>query len=274
MTQFTGPLKKLGIEFETPLTYYLRLGEEKILLNTLLNHTLSLTFTGRIYCIQCGRLTKKSFQQGYCFPCFKRLQECGLCIIHPERCLVESGQCLAEDWAHQHCVVPHVVYLANTSGLKVGITREVGRMIRWMDQGAIQALPMFKVSNRYQAGLIEVALKTVVADKTDWRRSLKNLQHLVDLKKETDLILDQSSDVLAPILARYEDAINKLLDTDVVFLEYPVIAYPEKVKSMSFDDSPCIQGLLVGMKGQYLIFDCGVLNIRKFSGYEIVADLR
>ena len=52
-------------------------------------------------------------------------------------------------------------------------------------------------------------------------------------------------------------------------LVYPVEQYPEKVKSHNLDKTPVIRGKLQGIKGQYLILDTGVINIRKYSGYEL-----
>src|SRR3990167_4342770 len=149
-----------------PIQYQLILDNEKIALNNFLNQKISIEFLGEIHCIQCGRKTKQSFQQGFCFPCMQKINECNNCMIHPERCLVEAGHCDPNDWAHQQCHQPHVVYLANSSGLKVGITREKNMLSRWIDQGAAQALPIIKTHNRYQAGLVEVMFKKLVADKT------------------------------------------------------------------------------------------------------------
>ena len=123
-------------EWHTPVSYYLSLAEEQIPLNQFIGKKIQLNYLGKIYCIQCGRETKKSFQQGFCFPCYRRLLECNLCIIHPEKCGYYQGTCQPGDWAHAHCIQPHVVYLANTSGLKVGITRETQVPTRWIDQGA------------------------------------------------------------------------------------------------------------------------------------------
>jgi len=53
-------------------------------------------------------------------------------------------------------------------------------------------------------------------------------------------------------------------------LNYPVLEYPKKVKSMSFDKLSVVEGTLTGIKGQYLMFDyLNVLNIRKHQGYVV-----
>ena len=157
-----------------PVRYQLSIGDDNIILNDFLGHHLHLSHTGTIFCIQCGRQTKKSFQQGYCFPCYRRLGECNLCMIHPERCRHDPTLCKPDDWVHASCMLPHVVYLANSSGLKIGITRQSQVPTRWMDQGAVQAIPIFQYQNRFQAGTLEVAFKKFVADKTNWRTMLSS----------------------------------------------------------------------------------------------------
>lgn len=259
-------LKKLKSDHQSPIHYYLRLGDQETLLNQFLGQTLTLSFTGNIFCTQCHKKTTKSFQQGYCYPCFMRLQECQLCMIHPERCLVEEGKCPEDDWAHAHCHQKHIVYLANASGLKVGITRETQAPTRWIDQGAIQALPIFTAENRYQSGLMEVALKDFVADKTNWRNMLKNQVSKIDLIEARDRLWKEADKAITRVLKNKK--VTKLTEATKEF-HYPVLEFPTKVTALSLDKTPEVRGKLLGIKGQYLIMSEGVLNIRKFSGYEI-----
>lgn len=192
-------------------------------------------------------------------------------MIHPERCLVETGKCDAANWAHTHCHQKQLVYLASSSGLKIGITQIKNNPTRWIDQGAAQALPIFQVNNRYQAGLIEVALKHYVADKTNWRKMLTdNIAH-IDLNAEKKTLLTQAEKNLDVILKKYSDDIILLNDTKIYTFDYPVNEYPKKISSLSFDKTPQISGVLLGIKGQYLILDTGVLNIRKFGGYVVTS---
>lgn len=271
MSKLTGTLQKMRAELHSPIDYFLRIGEEEVHLNPLIGSTIQLEFTGNIHCIQCGRETKKSFQQGYCFPCLRRLQECNLCIIHPERCQVEEGACPTDDWAHNQCHQSHFIYLANSSALKVGITRHTQIPTRWIDQGAAQALPIFRVTNRYRAGLVEVALKQFVSDKTNWRTMLKQMPDALDLVRERDALIETASSPLQKIVDAYsDDEIILLDDESVVELNFPVEHYPTKIVSHSFDKSATVFGSLQGIKGQYLLLDTGVLNVRKFGGYEIV----
>ena len=190
----TGHLNKmvtsLGSQAESPVQYQLPLDDELIALNPYIGKTIKLTYSGEIHCIECGRKTKKNYNQGYCYPCFQSLAKCDMCIMKPETCHYHEGTCREPQWGEEFCFQDHYVYLANSSGIKVGITRGTQIPTRWMDQGAGQALPIFKVANRLQSGLIEVALKQHVSDRTDWRKMLKfdaepqNLKAIRDELKE------------------------------------------------------------------------------------------
>ncbi len=275
MKKFIGHIRKLKGEPTCPVSYYFRLGDKEIPLNSLMGNTLSFVPTGNIQCIQCGRKTNKSFQQGFCFPCLRRLQECNLCVIHPERCQVESGTCSTEDWAHVQCAQTHIIYLANSSGLKVGITRETQVPTRWIDQGASQAIPIFKVSNRYQAGVMEVALKQFVNDRTDWRALLKNDAEPLDLLRVWSELRVEARAAIQRVFSQFPgNGLTELSSQEITQLNYPVVQYPEKINSLSLDAEQSVSGKLMGIKGQYLIFDNGVINIRKFGGYEVEFHVR
>jgi hypothetical protein len=265
-----GKLYKMAAEVTSPIDYYLRLGDQKIALSAYLGKEIHLEYVNEINCIQCNRKTKKSFHQGYCYPCMLRLAECNYCIIHPERCCSKDKPCPQDDWAHEHCNQSHMVYLANSSGLKVGITREQRLETRWIDQGACQAIPLFQVGNRYQSGMIESCLKRFVNDRTDWRKLLRYDSaslHLISLRDE---LLSQADTELSSLIAQFNvGCINFLKHPQAVALSYPVLNYPDKLKTLSFDKAVRIGGQLQGIKGQYLIFDTGVINVRKFSGYVI-----
>ncbi len=273
MPKKIGILRKMQTQLEGSVVYHLRIGDEQVPLNERLQQPISLVFTGNIYCIQCGRKTNKSFQQGYCFPCLRRLQECHLCILYPERCDVEKGHCPEDDWAHAQCHQAHIIYLANSSGLKVGITRHTQVPTRWMDQGARQALPIFQVSNRYQAGVVEVALKKYVSDRTNWRTMLKQEPALIDLSEARDELLKTAKQDFQAVQAALQDHLQVINDSETVEFHYPVTAYPKKITSLSLDKTPEVSGELIGIKGQYIMLDHGVMNIRKFGGYEVELDV-
>lgn len=268
-----GTLSKLKSELQSPVQYGLPLGDEVLALNPLLDQPLRLRYTGRIFCVHCGRKTNKSFDQGYCFPCFRSLAQCDMCIVKPEQCHFAAGTCREPDWGEQFCFRPHVVYLANSSGLKVGITRDTQVPTRWIDQGAVQALPLFQVRTRHHSGLVEITLGKHVSDKTQWQAMLKNQVVELDLKAERDRLLALCRMELDMLQDSLEGSVEPLQEAEVVPIDYPVLQYPTKVSSFNFDKTPEVGGTLLGIKGQYLIFDSGVINIRKFSGYEVEAIL-
>jgi len=177
----SGNIQKLTTSLADTVHYHLPIGDEKLPLNPLIGSFISLSSLGEINCVACGRKTSKSFNQGYCYPCFQSLAQCDSCIVKPEQCHYFKGTCREPDWGQSHCLQDHYVYLANSSGLKVGITRGTQIPTRWMDQGATQALPIYRVKNRLISGLVEVALKQHVADKTHWQRMLKGEPQPVDL---------------------------------------------------------------------------------------------
>lgn len=270
MTSQTGVLRKMHNQLAEPVEYQLVLNNEEIPLAPYLGKPIKLVYTGKIHCIHCGRLSKKSFNQGYCYPCFIKLAQCDTCIVKPELCHYASGTCREPSWGEQHCMQPHFVYLANSSTLKVGITRQGQLPTRWIDQGAVAALAILKVQSRYLSGLMEVAFKDHVADKTNWQQMLKGEAEPIDLAAERDSLLPQVQDALRDLRHRFGDqAVELLPQAEVVNIRYPVLAYPSKVKSLSFDKEPVVTGVLEGIKGQYLLLDTGVINIRKFAGYEV-----
>jgi len=255
-----------------PVQYQLPMGDELLPMNEHIGQTIKLQHQGEIHCIACGKQTKKSFAQGHCYPCFRRLASCDMCIMKPETCHYAEGSCREPVWGESNCFIPHYVYLANSSGIKVGITRGTQIPTRWIDQGAGQALPIFQVANRLQSGLLEVAIKKHVSDRTDWRKMLKSDAEPLDLKMLRDELLQKCATEIAEIKTVQGEEAIVAVDEDVVEIKFPVSEYPEKIKSLNFDKQPEIEGLLMGIKGQYLILDNGVLNIRKFTGYNIQLD--
>lgn len=267
-----GCLSKMAIapgEPGGPVRYTLRAGEHRLDLNARLGQPLELNWTGAIACTHCGRATKKSFAQGYCYPCFKKLAQCDTCIVKPETCHFDAGTCREPEWAERHCFQPHVIYLANSSGLKVGITRGTQVPTRWLDQGAIQALPILTVETRQQSGLVEVLFKEEVADRTNWRAMLKGEVEALDLLAERDRLLARLDGGLGRLRERFGVDTIRALDEAPVTFDYPVLEFPRKIVSHNFDKQARVSGTLLGLKGQYLILDTGVINLRKFTGYEV-----
>ncbi|SME95778.1 DUF2797 domain-containing protein [Pseudobacteriovorax antillogorgiicola] len=254
-------LQKLKTEFRDgqEILYFMANESSFINLNEFLDQSLSLEFTGQINCIHCDRTTKKSFGQGFCFPCFRSLARCDMCLVRPETCHFQQGTCREPEWGIENCMQAHTVYLANSSGLKVGITRGENPLGRWMDQGAVAAIPLATVNRRIDAGRVEVALKQIVSDKTNWRKMLKGDVDEVDLCQEREKMRQYMPD----------DVTYQWSKAPAVNIRYPIVEHPKKVTSFNFDKNPLVEGTLKGIKGQYLIFDTGVINIRKFAGYRI-----
>ena len=273
----SGQIEKMTSRLADPVEYHLPIGDEQVALNPFLERRLKLSFAGVITCIACGAKTKRSFSQGYCYPCCMRLAQCDLCIVKPETCHYHLGTCREPEWGDQHCMIPHYVYLANASGLKVGITRTSQVPTRWIDQGATQALAILKVQTRLQSGLVEAALKQYVADKTNWQAMLKGQAASVDLVQQRDVLLEQVGDAIQAVNEQFENefegSVVEVLDELAVDIAYPVLQYPQKVRSFNLDKNPEAEGVLQGIKGQYLIFDTGVINLRKYTGYHLTLQI-
>jgi len=265
-----GALSKMRTELAAPVRYELLLDDHAVPLNDYIGKPIRLEFLGAINCTHCGRKTKKSYGQGHCYPCFKKLPQCDLCIVSPEKCHFHLGTCRDADWGEQFCFQDHFVYLANSSGVKVGITRGTQVPTRWLDQGAIQALPIFRVATRLQSGQIERLLGEHVADKTNWRAMLKGDVTPMDLTQVRDRLLEQCADGIAELEQTHGlQAIQQLSDAQQIDIDYPVEVFPTKVTSFNFDKTEVVEGTLMGIKGQYLMLDTGVINIRKFTAYQV-----
>ena len=256
-----GNLRKMSVSLGEQVQYRLNLSQD-VNMNDIIGQELRLEWLGIINCAACGKITKKSFGQGFCYNCFISAPESAECILRPELCRAHLGEGRDPEWEEQHHNQPHIVYLAASSAVKVGITRGDQIPTRWIDQGATSAIRLAEVSNRYEAGRIEVALKEFFTDKTHWQKMLKNDVDLnIDLVEEKWSLEDE---LPGDILDFFSE------NDEIITLNYPVLDYPQKIKSLSFDNSPVISGKLIGIKGQYLIFEGGeVINIRKHTGYHV-----
>jgi hypothetical protein len=170
-------------------------------------------------------------------------------------------------------MIDHIVYLSHTSGLKVGITRGTQVPTRWIDQGATQALPLFRVDSRLHSGLLEVALAREIGDRTQWQAMLKGDGEPRDLQEAAAALLDRCADDVAALQQEHGlQALSRLEDAEETTIRYPVLEYPVKVKSFNLDKTPRVGGTLLGIKGQYLVFDGGVINMRKYGGYQVTLE--
>ena len=255
-----GTISKMKVDLQDEVRYTLILGDDAIDMNSLINKDIRLFWNGDIFCSACGKKTKNSFGEGFCYPCFQSAPEATECTIRPELCRAHLGEGRDPEWEERNHNTPHIVYLAASDIVKVGVTRITQVPTRWIDQGASSAIRLAETPNRYEAGILEVALKSFFADKTNWQRMLKNeVDDSIDLVEEKWNLHDQLPEDLIQFFSENDEVID---------INYPVLTYPTKVKSLSFDKTPTIEGKLVGIKGQYLIFEDGsVLNIRKHTSY-------
>ncbi|TAJ15300.1 DUF2797 domain-containing protein [Marinilabiliaceae bacterium JC017] len=256
-----GNLDKMKTKLvDTTIQYQLVLNEKTVPLNPLIGQQVTLSFQNQINCVVCGKKTNKSFGQGFCFNCFSSAPEAEACILHPEKCQAHLGIARNLEWSTDHCLIDHYVYLAVASGVKVGITRHHQIPTRWIDQGAWKGIILAKTPNRHIAGVIEVFLKNFYSDKTNWRAMLKDVKgDTIDLLEEKG----KAAGLLPSELKKYlypQDHITEL--------NYPVLEYPSTPQSLTFDKQLTIEGILKGIKGQYLLLDQDrVLNIRRHRGY-------
>ena len=262
---YEGVLTKMQTEFLNPIQYYLVFENSFLSLNQLLDKSMEINFVG-YQCLNCGK-KKKIFRQGFCYDCFMSSASAGDWIMKPE---LSTAHLDIEDrdleYEKKVQLQPHIVYLALSSEVKVGVTRKTQVPTRWIDQGAVQAIPIIEVPNRYLAGIAEVALKSQYADKTNWQKMLKNEVPSVSLVQER---LKAGTFLPNEVREYYSDQHPNLIE-----LHYPVLVYPKKVTSLNLDKSPIYQGKLSGVKGQYLIFQDGtVFNIRTFEGYVVKIQL-
>ena len=255
-------LKKLIATDGDPIQYHLYTEEGLVLLNDFIGKEIKIEFSGNIYCKSCGRQTKKSFSQGFCYPCFRSAPEASPCIIKPELCEAHLNKGRDVEWEQQYHNQPHVVYLAASSAIKVGVTQAANIPTRWIDQGASSAVVIARTPHRQIAGMIEVELKKQFTDKTHWQKMLRNeVLEEVDFQQSFDTALNSIPDALKDYL---------FMDTELFKGRYPVLEYPVKVVSFNQEKAPSISGVLKGIKGQYLMFDSNnVINIRKYQGYEV-----
>jgi|SRR5690554_241088 len=236
--------------------------EKSIPLNEHIGKKISLAFSGEIYCKKCGNKTKTSYNQGFCYKCFKNAPESAECIIRPELCRAHLGEGRDVEWEEKNHNQPHYVYLAATDVVKVGVTRSAQIPTRWIDQGASEAIILAETPNRYLAGVIEVALKSEFTDKTNWRKMLLNhIDESIDLEE----IKWRLEELLPSDIVEYFSE-----EDDVTTIDYPVLEYPIKITSLNLDKSPEIKGRLLGIKGQYFLLDSGrVINIRRHTSYKV-----
>ncbi len=261
---FEGQIRKMLTENGNPIRYYLNLKDDFIDVNQQLEKKIKIKHL-HYECLGCG-LDKEIYRMGYCQTCFFSLPEANESIIRPELSTAHLGIEQRDlEWEKKFELQPHIVYLAVSSDLKVGVTRAVQIPTRWIDQGASYATILAKTDNRYEAGMIEVALKNHTSDKTNWQKMLKNDVPEIDLIQQKDLF---------KIYIPEEESKFYLPDNSVYTFEYPVIEFPKKLKSLNLKKQSEFEGVLKGIKGQYWIFADGtVWNVRGHEGFYVQIDV-
>ena len=261
---YQGVLKKMMTENADEIQYYLDMKTDFLNMNQLINKEISLNFV-TYECLNC-HLEKEIYRQGYCKSCFFDAPNAGDWIMRPELSkahLDEEDRDLTYEKSVQ--LQPHIVYLANSGNVKVGVTRKTQVPTRWIDQGAHEAIEIVEVPNRYLAGITEVALKEHVGDKTNWRKMLKN-----DIEDANLVAWREKLKGFIP-----EEAKQYFIENNAeTHLKFPVLKYPEKPKSLNLIKTPSYKGRLVGVKGQYLIFeDQTVFNVRSNEGLVVSIEI-
>ncbi len=255
--QYRGVLRKMQTEMGQPIQYYMLFEDNFLNVNQVLNRQLQIDFI-KFQCLNCGE-DRPIFRQGFCKTCFFETPSAGDWIMRPELSTAHLGKEDRDlDYEKKVQLQPHIVYLANSSNIKVGVTRKTQVPTRWIDQGAHEAIEIVEVPNRYLAGITEVSLKDHIGDKTNWRKMLTN-----DVDDE-DLVVWRNK--LKPYIPQ-EAKEYFIENNNETHMEFPVLKYPEKVKSLNLGKTPSYKGVLRGIKGQYLIFeDNTVFNVRSSEG--------
>ena len=256
----SGQVRKMTHEAENPVQYFLNLNEEPVSITSEIGKEMTLRFLGKITCIECSRKIKKTYSDGYCFPCSRDLPENALCSVKPETCVHEYGNEKDREFFEKYCNIDHFVYLSVTSGVKVGITRHFNIPDRWIDQGAVQALIIARVPKRVLSGEIEVAIAKQLSDKTNWRKMIRGEVDEVDLLAVREKAFQWFPEELREFA---------LKDEQIQTFHYPVQSVPDKISSHNLDKIHEFTGTLSGIKGQYLIFHDRVINMRKYTGYHV-----
>lgn len=253
--------------------YELVLGKQKCDVQSYLGCGISLEYLGHPVCRHCESTTAKLFRAGYCYGCCMQLARCDLCIVSPERCHFHLDTCREPAWGEQFCMQPHTVYLSNTSGTKVGITRTGRELRRWFDQGAEQALPIISTPTRRTAGYVEVLLKGDLKDKTNWRQLVGGIragQNLVEIAahlRESIRLADCFRDT--PADEDEKRQVRWLDGPEVVNIRYPTLSYSPPFRLKVTPEQPKICDNLLGVIGQYLLLTQGVVFLPDYQGLAV-----
>ena len=265
-----GHLQKMRVSHDACAQYELVVEEKPYALMEHMGEYITIKYLGNIHCMACGVKTKTSFNQGFCYKCFQALARNDRCVMSPELCHFAAGTCREPEWGLAHCMKPHVVYLAWSSGLKVGLTKPGQIPTRWLDQGASYAVVIAETDSRYHAGLVEDYLKQFYADRTQWRKMLTGEPLGVDLLAEAKQAVVRIKKSKLP-----SEVIDNISypDLEVYGYNYPVDEIGP-IKSLNLEKLGEVSGYILGIKGQYLMLDTGVINLRKYTQYEVEIEIK
>lgn len=266
--EIVGNLRKMSTDLvDGQAKYRLRLCDvldplESIDMNDLIGQEIQLEYQGYYNSVLSGEKMNKPFGEGLTYKEFMESPQASPSIMRPELSEIHNGIALRDyAWEVEHHLKPHYVYISLTSNYKVGVTRATNMPYRWIDQGATQAVVIAEVPYRQLAGLIEVELKQHIGDKTAWQRMLKGQV------EDNRSIEDVREELINKVPADYELYLQR--DNPIVNIDFPLEQHPEKVKSIKIDKVKTLTSKLKGIKGQYLIFSDGVMNIRNQSGARV-----
>lgn len=262
--KFQGQIRKMSSVLGEPIQYYLNLSSDLIEMNQVFGKTIRIEHIG-FQCVECGE-DKPIFRMGFCKKCFFESPYASETIIRPELSTAHLG--IEErnlEVEKEIQLQPHIVYIAYTGDVKVGVTRESQIPTRWIDQGATFALPIAKTTNRYEAGMIEKQLKEHFNDKTNYKKMLAN-----EYEGEVDL-----ADFREKIKEYFPQDFQQFYQNegDIIRLDYPYQT-PKSINVFTLDRKPTYEGVLQGIKGQYLHFQGDeFINIRNHEGYVVELEI-
>ena len=256
---YRGEIAKMQVTYADPVQYGFIINEDVIPLNKLIGSNIKINWSGKVVCV-CGRIMSKFYRQNFCYQCFWNSPLASQSIFKPELCTADLG--IEErdlEWEKKFQIAPHYIYLSNSSGLKVGITRKGQKLTRWIDQGASQAILIAEVPTRRLSGLIELELKKHIADKTNWRKMLSGIPDVLNMTDKKEYCLALVTEEMKQYVVQ---------DNNVTNINYPVNIYPQRIKSLSLFKDSSFQGRLEGVKGQYLLLNENrVFNVRSHQGF-------
>ena len=257
--------------------YRLAIGGETVDIESVLGCGIRLSRAGPPVCLACARTIQKRYGGGYCYDCFSQLARCDLCVVSPERCHFDAGTCREPDWGQSFCMQPHKVYMANSSGPKIGLNRRGREARRWLDQGASEALAIVHAPTRRAAGVIEAHFKRQVNDRTDWRKLITGNHYRVDLRQLAATLRGQLpalSTLEAANVPAAEFAACTWVEQAALFkLTYPVSSYSPAERLILDADHPEICDNIRGLVGQYLLLSTGALNLADLRGHAVDVEI-